>query len=140
MKKISADGVPRKHAQLDIEYTYPQIFKISNARVARRVAKELMRQSDPRLTAYTYTDVTALPLFNEIEKLQRILPSPIASLKSDHGGVNLSTAGQPAHAEIAPAVAEVVQIVGICPELSAVGQDWAKADGGEGGIRTPGTV
>ena len=36
---------------------------------------ELMRHSDMRLTTKTYTDSTALPLFDEMGKL----PSPIAS-------------------------------------------------------------
>jgi integrase len=141
VRDLAAAGIPEYDElgrRIDfhaLRHTFSSL--LANAGVAQRVAMELMRHSDPRLTANTYTDVTALPLFSEIEKLQRILPSPIASLNSDHGGVNLSTAGQSVHAEIAPAVAEVVQIDGICPELSAVGQDWAKAEWRRGGDSNP---
>ena len=44
---------------------------------------EFMRHSDLRLSTTTYTDTTCLPLFEEMGKLGALLPSPIASPKSD---------------------------------------------------------
>ena len=37
--------------------------------VSQRMAQELMRHSDPRLTADIYTDVTMLPTFNAVHAL-----------------------------------------------------------------------
>ncbi len=42
---------------------------LANAGIWPRVAIELMRHSDRRLTARTYTDAMNLPLFGELEKL-----------------------------------------------------------------------
>jgi len=49
---------------------------LARAGIPPRVAMELMRHSDMRLTQGTYTDATVLPLFNEVAKL----PSPACSL------------------------------------------------------------
>jgi len=44
---------------------------------------ELMRHSDMRLSAKTYTDTTRSPVYQELEKLTLPSPSPIASPNSD---------------------------------------------------------
>jgi hypothetical protein len=52
---------------------------------------ELMRHSDMRLMARTYTDATNLPLFGELDKLTpslASLPSLPASLNCEKMGVN----------------------------------------------------
>jgi integrase len=49
--------------------------------VPMRVAQELMRHSDPRLTGEVYTDTSALPLFEELRKVTVSTPSLLASQK-----------------------------------------------------------
>ena len=61
---------------------------LQRAGLPQRVITELMRQSDPRLSTITYTDVTCLPVFDELGKLAPFLPSPIASPKPDKSGLN----------------------------------------------------
>ncbi len=60
---------------------------LARAGVSPRVAMELMRHSDMRLTAKTYTDAMNLPLFGELEKLTPALPSLIASLNCEKPGL-----------------------------------------------------
>jgi integrase len=55
---------------------------LHNAGVSPRVVMELMRHSDMRLSANTYTDAARLPVYTELEKLPAFLPSPLASPKS----------------------------------------------------------
>ena len=50
---------------------------LQRANVSQREAMELMRHSDPRLTAKTYTDSTMLPLRSAVEKL--VCPASPAS-------------------------------------------------------------
>jgi hypothetical protein len=60
---------------------------LARSGVSPRVAMELMRHSDMRLTTKTYTDAMSLPLFGELEKITPLLPSLIASLKSENSGL-----------------------------------------------------
>ncbi len=60
---------------------------LARAGVSPRVAMELMRHSDMRLTAKTYTDAMSLPLFGELEKITPLLPSLIASQKCEISGL-----------------------------------------------------
>jgi len=60
---------------------------LARAGVSLRVAMELMRHSDMRLTAKTYTDSMNLPLFGELDKITPSLPSLIASLKCEKTGL-----------------------------------------------------
>ena len=64
---------------------------LAKARISPRVAMELMRHSDMRLTAKTYTDAMSLPLFAELEKL---VPSLPASQKSEKMGCKASISVQ----------------------------------------------
>ena len=71
---------------------------LARAGVSPRVAMELMRHSDMRLTAKTYTDVMSLPLFGELEKITPLLPSLPASLNCEKPGlkeVNSDQTGLP---------------------------------------------
>ena len=61
---------------------------LARAGVSPRVAMELMRHSDMRLTAKTYTDAMNLPLFDELVKITPLPPpSLIASLKCEIPGL-----------------------------------------------------
>ena len=67
---------------------------LARAGIPPRVAMELMRHSDMRLTQSTYTDATLLPLFNEVEKLPCPSPSLGASQNSAQKGQNEGQAVQ----------------------------------------------
>ena len=81
-----------------LRYTFATM--LNRAGVTPRAAMELMRHSDMRLTTKTYTDATALPLFDEMEKL----PSPIASPKFAKTCQNV---GKPVQSELRLERAEV---------------------------------
>ena len=103
-------------------------------RVSPRSIMELMRQSDIRLSTNTYMDSTLLPLFDEMDKL----PSPIASPKSDKTCQNV---GKPVQAELQLVTAKVAAFAVEGNDLSNLVPTWGEFEiGGEGGIRTPGTL
>ena len=60
---------------------------LARAGVSPRVAMELMRHSDMRLTAKTYTDAMSLPLFGELDKITPLPPSLTASLNCEKPGL-----------------------------------------------------
>ncbi|MFH1499913.1 MAG: site-specific integrase [Verrucomicrobiota bacterium] len=62
--------------------------------VPMRVAQELMRHSDARLTMEVYTDANALPLFQEMAKITAPSCSPIGSPQSGILGVRVSSPDQ----------------------------------------------
>jgi Phage integrase family len=88
-KDLAAAGIPYIDAQdrqadfHALRHTFAT--NLNRAGVTPRAAMELMRHSDMRLTAKTYTDVQALPLMPEVLKLPFITPSPGASLNSEKG-------------------------------------------------------
>ena len=103
--------------------------------VSQRVAMELMRHSDPRLTAKTYTDHTALPLFGEIEKLPDFLPSPIASPNSVQTGVFV---GKPVQSTENNESSEAPDSEEESQTLAIIGQDWESPRMAErGGFEPP---
>jgi len=63
-----------------LRYTFAT--KLAREGVAQRTAQELMRHSDPKLTAMIYTDPTQLPTFDCVEKL------PWPELKTASNGQN----------------------------------------------------
>jgi integrase len=67
---------------------------LANAGISPRVAMELMRHSDMRLTAKTYTDAMNLPLFGELGKLTPALPSLPASLNCEKTGLETAISDQ----------------------------------------------
>ena len=67
---------------------------LNRAGVSPRVAMELMRHSDMRLTLQTYTESTMLPMGEELEKVPFFKSSPISSLNSGNQGPNLSKDGK----------------------------------------------
>ena len=50
-----------------LRYTFAT--KLARSGISQRLAQELMRHSDPRLTANIYTDVTMLPTFDAVQAL-----------------------------------------------------------------------
>jgi integrase len=82
-------GVDEHGRHLDfhaLRYTFATM--LARAGVSPRVAMELMRHSDMRLTAKTYTDAMNLPLFDELVKVTpSLLPSLPASLKCEIPGL-----------------------------------------------------
>ena len=64
---------------------------LSRAGVAPRVAMEMMRHSDLRLTMKTYTDSTLLPTEDVADKLPRLLDSALVSADSATGTDGKST-------------------------------------------------
>ena len=87
LKDLAACGIKgvdehRRHLDFHaLRHTFATM--LANAGISPRVAMELMRHSDMRLTAKTYTDAMNLPLFGELEKLTPTLPSLPASLNCE---------------------------------------------------------
>lgn len=75
------DDVGRRVDFHSLRHTFATM--LSRAGVPPRVIMELMRHSDLRLSANTYTDATCLATFDEVGKLNTFLPSSLASPKSD---------------------------------------------------------
>jgi integrase len=88
-------GVDEHKRHLDfhaLRHTFATM--LARAGVSPRVAMELMRHSDMRLTAKTYTDVMSLPLFGELEKITPLLPSLPASLNREKTGLKEDNSDQ----------------------------------------------
>jgi len=77
-----------------LRYTFDTNMQVAG--VSPRVVMELMRHSDMRLSAKTYTDTTRLPVYQELAKLTPPSPSPIASPNSDFSCPNVGNAVQSA--------------------------------------------
>ncbi len=67
---------------------------LNSSGIAPRVAMELMRHSDLRLTMSTYNDSNMLPLMRELEKVPSLKSSLKSSLKTGKSCPNVSTAGK----------------------------------------------
>jgi hypothetical protein len=87
-----------------LRHTFNTILQ--RAGVPPRVIMELMRHSDLRLSSNTCTDKTCLPIFDEVGKLNALLPFPIASPNfyktCQDEGKPVSTELESQHAEIVP--------------------------------------
>jgi integrase len=70
MEKAGIERMDASGRKLDfhaLRYTFATMLARHN--VSQRLAQELMRHSDPRLTANIYTDVTKLPTFEAVNDL-----------------------------------------------------------------------
>jgi integrase len=70
MEKAGIERIDASGRKLDfhaLRYTFATMLARHN--VSQRLAQELMRHSDPRLTANIYTDVTKLPTFEAVNEL-----------------------------------------------------------------------
>jgi integrase len=98
---------------------------LARAGIPPRVAMELMRHSDMRLTQNTYTDATLLPLFNEVEKLPCPSPSLGASLNSAKTGQN---EGKPVQSDPARTSGKIVAISYSRAHLAKAVPSWENAE------------
>jgi len=64
---VRIDAMGRKIDFHALRYTFAT--KLASSGVSQRLTQELMRHSDPRLTANIYTDVTQLPTFEAVSGL-----------------------------------------------------------------------
>ncbi len=108
--------------------------ELAKAGVPLRVAMELMRHSDPNLTAKTYTDVGMLPIWNTVAALPMFNDTQIDTLKlvasgqsesvavplKDQGPILLAAGGQ----SVSPS------------ESASVGESRKVADGARCRVRT----
>jgi len=78
---------------------------LARAGVSPRVAMELMRHNDMRLTAKTYTDAMSLPLFEELEKITPLPFSLTASLKCENLGLK---APKPVQSDLPKSEAKII--------------------------------
>ena len=122
-KDLKACGIPYmdelgRHVDFHaLRHTFGTNLQIAG--VSPRAIMDLMRHSDMRLSAGTYTDKSRLPIFGEIKKLPALLPSPIASPKSDQTCPNEGIAVQSQPASV---VVESVVLRGEKPDLTALVQ------------------
>ena len=65
---VRIDAMGRKIDFHALRYTFAT--KLASSGVSQRLTQELMRHSDPRLTANIYTDVTCLPTFEAVSGLK----------------------------------------------------------------------
>ena len=109
--------------------------RLSRANVPPRIAMELMRHSDMRLTMKTYTDAGSLPMASELCKLPRLshpLPRPLNPEKTSpdvsEPVQSVTVIAQTQVAERQEERAKLTGLVQACPELAACGAE---------GLRTP---
>jgi hypothetical protein len=114
------------------------ITRLQRAGVSPREAMELARHSDMRLTMKTYTDVAQLPLAATVRGLPSIGDSQIDSqtLVADRPAVSPDVIGL----KSIKVGKTVGNIDGNHRSSSIVTFGHENQNGGEGGIRTPGTV
>ncbi len=62
------DAMGRKVDFHALRYTFAS--KLACQGVPQRLAQELMRHSDPKLTAMIYTDTSQLPIFDVVRRLK----------------------------------------------------------------------
>lgn len=135
-KDLLAAGIPYENeigARVDfhaLRHTWCTILQRYG--VAPRVAQQVMRHSDAKLTEKAYTDVNLLPLVAEIRKVKA--PSLGASLNFGKTRPNASKSVQAIQREVN---AETPAVESESLEMASGGQPWPDAqNGGEGGIRT----
>ena len=96
LERIDAAG--RKIDFHSLRYTFAT--KLARQGVSQRLAQELMRHSDPRLTANLYTDVAHLPTFDAVGSLPwHAIEAPekwthIGTQNADFSGQKLSRTGK----------------------------------------------
>ena len=110
-KDLKACGIPVVDAlgrRVDfhaLRYTFATI--LARAGVPRRIAMELMRHSDSRLTDKVYVDTTSFPLFAEVTKLN---PPPLPLIASQKSGKTCPKSEKPGKTLSSESEAEVVAI------------------------------
>ena len=95
---------------------------LAQAEVAPRFAMAIMRHSDLRLTAKTYTDATGLPITASVQKMPSLLHSPQDSLTSGPTCQNVSAGGTCVTEEKRPQHVGVSSVDTACHVVAASGQ------------------
>jgi hypothetical protein len=88
---LPVDGRGRRVDYHALRHTFATILAKNG--VPRRIAMELMRHSDSRLTDQVYVDTNSLGLFNAVTQLSPPPGSPIGSPKIGKNGANLAKDG-----------------------------------------------
>ncbi len=125
----SVDELGRRVDIHALRKTFCTLLHLSG--VSQRMAQEFMRHSEARLTNEVYTDATHLPLHSELNKIAR--PALLQTVPQNSGilGVKVSKTVQTTDSAISAENPDLSQLVLVCPSGES---------GGEGGIRTHGTV
>ena len=72
-KEAGIETIDRSGRKLDFHsFRYTFATKLARQGISQRLTQELMRHSDPRLTANLYTDVSHLPTFEAVQNLDWI--------------------------------------------------------------------
>ncbi len=109
--------------------TFCTMLAVSGA--APRVAQELMRHSDPRLTSKVYTDTGHLPLADAIAKLPSVVPhSLFSSLRLFRAGHNGSASATAVDGHVG---SEVLENKAVGPLLTQSDHAGQKVENGSGG-------
>lgn len=105
-----------------LRHTFGSMLALAG--IPPRVAMELMRHSDMRLTQSTYTDATLLPLFNEVAKL----PSPACSLgRSQNSAKTGQNEGKPDQSDPSNKSGKIVAISERGTHLGKAVPSWENA-------------
>jgi integrase len=143
IERIDASG--RKLDFHALRYTFATRLAVQG--VSQRLAQELMRHSDPRLTANIYTDASKLPTYAAVSSLSWIsskeeaetekdtaaksnLPPQLAPQKPDFRGQNEAETVANAESSITPQTARIGAGRAVIDKPCR-----AFSNGGEGGIR-----
>ena len=106
-----------------LRHTFDTNLQIAG--LSPRVVMDLMRHSDMRLSAKTYTDTSRLPIFSEIRKLPALSCPPIRPPNSDK---TCQKEGKLVQSESASLIAEVSVLRGEKPNLTAPVQQGPNAE------------
>lgn len=107
---VRIDAMGRKIDFHALRYTFAT--KLASNGISMRLAQELMRHSDPRLTANIYTDTTCLPTFDAVKSLPWLTeetkkqPTSAASFGTQNGTQTSDFAGQKLTSVVAHSAAE----------------------------------
>jgi len=93
------DALGRKVDFHALRYTFAT--KLAREGVSQRMAQELMRHSDPKLTAMIYTDPTQLPTFESVENLPWIETQSATKLEK-HPHIHPQKLGRNGHMQSHP--------------------------------------
>ncbi len=135
-KDITLAGVPLKdeHGRKAGFHTFRRTFVtlLQNARVPGRVIAQLARHKSLRLTDYTYTDATKLPLREAVEGLSRLASAPLkepqthpqpSPLKSGQSEVLVSKNGFNKKSDNVILIPELADLQTDLPRLVELGKD-----------------
>jgi len=81
-KEAGIETIDETGRKLDFHsFRYTFATKLARQGVTQRLTQELMRHSDPRLTANLYTDVSQLPTFEAVQELDWIMEDDLEEVE-----------------------------------------------------------